>query len=139
MIILQTCPQCPLLVDRIASVVSDEFFRVVSNPRPLKDRPSIRRECVAIWSSSELHWNRHQGALVNVLSLSIYSQPLAQPEPKSTKKTLTLLQSHFTYLSPRSNAKSKSSVNDEFIGEYQSLMEQDFYNFVMFEVPWIVY
>jgi len=62
-----------------------------------------------------------------------------KPEPKSTKKILTLLQNHFTYLSPRSNAKSMSSLNEEFIGEYQSLMEQEFYNFVMFEVPWIVY
>jgi V-type H+-transporting ATPase subunit C len=62
-----------------------------------------------------------------------------KPEPKLIKKTLTLLQTHFTYLSPRSNAKSNSSANEEFTGEYQSLMEQEFYNFVMFEVPWIVY
>jgi V-type H+-transporting ATPase subunit C len=62
-----------------------------------------------------------------------------KPDPKFTKKILTILQTHFTYLSPRSNAKSNSRVNEEFIGEYQSLMEQEFYNFVMFEVPWIVY
>lgn len=43
------------------------------------------------------------------------------------------------YLSPRSNrAKGKKNEGDEFIGEYQSLMEQEFYDFVLFEVPWIV-
>jgi V-type H+-transporting ATPase subunit C len=43
------------------------------------------------------------------------------------------------YLSPRSNrGKGKKNEGDEFIGEYQSLMEQEFYDFVLFEVPWIV-
>lgn len=69
-------------------------------------------------------------------TLLIYS---VQPEPKSTKKTLTLLTNHFSYLSPRSNrAKGKKGDNEEFIGEYQTLMEQEFFDFVLFEVPWIV-
>jgi V-type H+-transporting ATPase subunit C len=62
-----------------------------------------------------------------------------QPEPKSAKKTFGLLQSHFIYLRPRSkNSQFKQGGGDEFIGEYQSLMEQEFFDFVMYEVPWIV-
>lgn len=62
-----------------------------------------------------------------------------KPDARSAKKTFSVLQSHFTYLSPRSNrAKGKKNEGDEFIGEYQSLMEQEFYDFVLFEVPWIV-
>jgi len=64
-----------------------------------------------------------------------------KPEPKSTKKTLSVLQSHFVYLGPRSkgaNSKQSSQADEEFIGEYQTLMEQEFFDFVLFEVPWIV-
>jgi len=62
-----------------------------------------------------------------------------KPEPKLTKKILTLLTNHFSYLSPRSNrAKIKQGENEEFVGEYQALMEQEFFDFVLFEVPWIV-
>jgi len=67
-----------------------------------------------------------------------------KPEPKSTNKTLSLLQTHFAYLAPRSNggaskSKKKQDTNEDFGGEYQSLMEQEFFDFVMYEVPWIVY
>ncbi|KAG2116952.1 ATPase V1 complex subunit C [Suillus clintonianus] len=62
-----------------------------------------------------------------------------RPEPKYTKKTLSVLTNHFSYLSPRSSGRSqKQSTNDEFAGEYQSLMEQEFFDFVLYEVPWIV-
>jgi V-type H+-transporting ATPase subunit C len=62
-----------------------------------------------------------------------------QPEPKLTKKTLTLLTNYFSYLSPRSNrAKGTKVDNEEFVGEYQTLLEQEFFDFVLFEVPWIV-
>ncbi|KAG0697161.1 ATPase V1 complex subunit C [Suillus ampliporus] len=62
-----------------------------------------------------------------------------RPEPKYTKKTLSVLTSHFSYLSPRSSGRSKKqSTNEEFAGEYQSLMEQEFFDFVLYEVPWIV-
>lgn len=68
-----------------------------------------------------------------------YTGIVIKPEPKLTKKTLTLLTNHFSYLSPRSNlAKGKKGDNEEFIGEYQTLMEQEFFDFVLFEVPWIV-
>jgi len=62
-----------------------------------------------------------------------------KPEPKTTKRTLAVLTNHFSYLSPRSNrAKGNNGENEEFVGEYQTLMEQEFFDFVLFEVPWIV-
>jgi len=62
-----------------------------------------------------------------------------KPEPKTTKRTLAVLTNHFSYLSPRSNrAKGNNGENEEFAGEYQTLMEQEFFDFVLFEVPWIV-
>ncbi|RDB28518.1 V-type proton ATPase subunit C 1 [Hypsizygus marmoreus] len=62
-----------------------------------------------------------------------------KPDSKSTKKIFNVLQAHFAYLSPRSNrAQGKKGEGEEFVGEYQSLMDQDFFDFVLFEVPWIV-
>ncbi|THH21563.1 hypothetical protein EW146_g37 [Bondarzewia mesenterica] len=65
-----------------------------------------------------------------------YIGVIIKPEPKSTKRTLTLLKNHFTYLSPRSRgAKPKSSsgggTTDEFVGEYQTLLEQEYFDFVL--------
>jgi len=56
------------------------------------------------------------------------------------KKTFGVLQTQFAYLRPRSNHQNqrKQSGNDEYMGEYSSLMEQEFFDFVLFEVPWIV-
>ncbi|KAG6885950.1 hypothetical protein C0993_007452 [Termitomyces sp. T159_Od127] len=66
-----------------------------------------------------------------------------KPDPKVTKKTFNLLQAQFTYLSPRSNrsstTKGSRAEGEEYIGEYQTLMDQEFFDFVLFEVPWIVY
>jgi V-type H+-transporting ATPase subunit C len=45
----------------------------------------------------------------------------------------------FEYLSPKSNAAKGGKVaREEFVGEFQTLMDQEFYNFVLYEVPWIV-
>jgi len=64
---------------------------------------------------------------------------IVKPDVKTTKKTLAVLTTHFSYLGPRSRgAKSKAGDTEEFVGEYQTLMEQEFFDFVMFEVPWIV-
>jgi len=71
-----------------------------------------------------------------------YTGIAIKPDPKSAKRTFGLLQTQFSYLRPRSNsnrAKSGRGDGDEFVGEYQTLMEQEFFDFVMFEVPWIVY
>ncbi|KAG8743407.1 Vacuolar ATP synthase subunit C [Ceratobasidium sp. 414] len=66
----------------------------------------------------------------------------ARPEPKTTKRTLDVLNTHFAYLGPKSKnrtAQKKSGVVDEeFVGEYQTLMEQEMFDYVLFEVPWIV-
>ncbi|KAI0067873.1 ATPase V1 complex subunit C [Artomyces pyxidatus] len=63
-----------------------------------------------------------------------------KPEPKATKRTLTLLQGHFSYLSPRSKGAtaSKGETTEEVSGEYQTLLDQEFFDFVLYEVPWIV-
>ncbi|KAJ7597281.1 hypothetical protein C8J56DRAFT_919669 [Mycena floridula] len=63
-----------------------------------------------------------------------------KPEGKSAKKTFNLLQSQFSYLRSRSNGGSTQhkGATDEFVGEYQSLLDQEFFDFVLFEVPWIV-
>ncbi|KAI0690687.1 ATPase V1 complex subunit C [Cytidiella melzeri] len=67
-----------------------------------------------------------------------------KPEAKSIKRTLTTLQSQFAYLGRRSNSttsnktsKSSNATTEEFAGEYQGLLEQEFFDFVLFEVPWI--
>ena len=56
--------------------------------------------------------------------------------------SLMVLQRQFSYLSARSQggAKVKSGVstNEDFVGEYQSLLDQEFFDFVMYEIPWVV-
>ncbi|KAI0307583.1 ATPase V1 complex subunit C [Multifurca ochricompacta] len=53
-----------------------------------------------------------------------------KPEPKTTKRTLTTLQRHFSYLSARSQGRATSKrggpTNEDFVGEYQSLLDQSF-------------
>ena len=65
-----------------------------------------------------------------------------QPEPKTQNKILSTLNSHFSYLAPRSNSKrvknKAGSGGEDFLGEYQTIMEQEFLDFVVFDVPWIV-
>jgi len=63
-----------------------------------------------------------------------------KPDPKLAKKIFSTLQIQFSYLSPRSKGtKSKGAgAGDEFIGEYQAILEQEFFDFVLFEVPWVV-
>lgn len=70
-----------------------------------------------------------------------YTGLIVKPEPKSTKKTFSALQTQFAYLRPRSNPnqdQKKQSGNEEYVGEYSALMDQEFFDFVLFEVPWIV-
>ncbi|KAG7099457.1 hypothetical protein E1B28_001308 [Marasmius oreades] len=66
-----------------------------------------------------------------------YIGVVIKPDVKSTKKTFHTLQSHFSYLRSRSKAAQTQGGGEEFIGEYQSLMEQEFYDFVLYEMPWI--
>ena len=74
-----------------------------------------------------------------VFSVQTDFQKKKQPEPKSIKKVFNILQTQFEYLSPKSNAAKGGKVTgDEFVGEYQTLMDQEFFNFVLYEVPWII-
>jgi V-type H+-transporting ATPase subunit C len=84
------------------------------------------------------------GIVVEV-SLSISNNDIVKtdlfnkPEPKSVKKVFNILQTQFEYLSPKSNAAKGGKVaGEEFVGEYQTLMDQEFFNFVLYEVPWII-
>ncbi|KAI0286790.1 ATPase V1 complex subunit C [Russula aff. rugulosa BPL654] len=65
-----------------------------------------------------------------------------KPEPKTTKRTLMVLQRQFSYLSARSQGPAKVkggvSANEDFVGEYQSLLDQEFFDFVLYEIPWVV-
>jgi len=65
-----------------------------------------------------------------------------KPEPNATKRTLVVLQRHFSYLSAHSRGSAKSkggrSTNEDFVGEYQSLLDQEFFDFVLYEIPWVV-
>jgi V-type H+-transporting ATPase subunit C len=53
-----------------------------------------------------------------------------------------VLQRQFSYLSARSQGQAKSkggvSTNEDLVGEYQSLLDQEFFDFVLYEIPWIV-
>jgi V-type H+-transporting ATPase subunit C len=51
-----------------------------------------------------------------------------------------VLTTQFAYLAPRSNKSKGKGQNDnqEVMGEYQTLMEQEFFDFVVFDVPWII-
>jgi V-type H+-transporting ATPase subunit C len=69
------------------------------------------------------------------------------PDPKSTKRLVTNLQTHFAYLAPRSNgskgkalAASTSGGDNaaEYGGEYAALMEEEIFDFVLMEVPRVV-
>jgi V-type H+-transporting ATPase subunit C len=54
-----------------------------------------------------------------------------------------VLQRQFSYLSARSQGPAKSkakggATNEDFVGEYQSLLDQEFFDFVLYEIPWVV-
>ncbi|KAF5311794.1 hypothetical protein D9619_003322 [Psilocybe cf. subviscida] len=61
-----------------------------------------------------------------------------KPDHKNVKKIFGTLQTQLAYLSPRSNAAQGGKTSEEFAGEYQTLMDQEFFDFVIYEVPWIV-
>ncbi|PVG04830.1 putative VMA5-H+-ATPase V1 domain 42 kd subunit, vacuolar [Serendipita vermifera] len=67
------------------------------------------------------------------------------PEPKTTTKLISTLQTQFEYLAPRTKgskfkgAKGGSGDTTEYGGEYAALMEEEIFDFVLMEVPRIVY
>ncbi|KAI6045119.1 ATPase V1 complex subunit C [Pisolithus marmoratus] len=64
-----------------------------------------------------------------------------KPDARYVKKAFNILTSQLSYLAPRSGRSSKKfkGGSEEFVGEYQALLEQEFYDFVLYEVPWIIY
>lgn len=64
-----------------------------------------------------------------------------QPDPKCSKKMLGQLQAHFTYLGSRfgraAGVKGSVGADEDFVGEYQTLLEQEMFDFVLYEIPWI--
>jgi len=72
---------------------------------------------------------------------SNYVGLVVKPNPQASNRTLSILQDHFKYLASRSTGgrgKTGSNDTEDFAGEYQTVLDQEFFNFVVFEVPWIV-
>lgn len=68
-----------------------------------------------------------------------YTALIVKPQSKLSAKTLGVLTSHFEYLKPASEkSRGKQAGNVEIAGEYQAIMEQEYYDFVLVEIPWIV-
>jgi len=68
-----------------------------------------------------------------------YTGLIVKPEPKLSKKTLSLLMTHFSYLQPSSaKTKGKIDTDSEMAGEYQQVIEQEYFDFVLMEIPWII-
>jgi len=70
-----------------------------------------------------------------------YTGVAIKPDPKYSKKMLAQLQAHFTYLGSRfgraAGTKGPGGTNEDFVGEYQTLLEQEMFDFVLYEVPWV--
>ncbi len=63
----------------------------------------------------------------------------SKPETKNTKKVFNVLQAQFAYLTSKSNAaQSNKAGNEEFVGEFQTVLDQEFFDFILYEVPWII-
>jgi len=70
-----------------------------------------------------------------------YTGVVLKPDPKYSKRMLALLQAHFAYVGSRfgraAGAKGSGGTNEDFVGEYQTLLEQEMFDFVLYEIPWI--
>lgn len=58
-----------------------------------------------------------------------------QPEPKTAVKTLKQLSARFNYLASRKDKATKQVQTDDMVGEWANVMEQEYYDFVLFEIP----
>jgi len=71
-----------------------------------------------------------------------YTGLVVKPETKTTKKTLSILTTHLAHLTPRSKKSGAGGGSgaraEDIMGEYQAIMDQEYLDFVFFEVPWIV-
>ena len=71
-----------------------------------------------------------------------YAGVIVNPQPKIALRALKALSGQFSYLSaasrgPQAQKKGKSggAVGDEVGGEWASVMEAEYYDFVLFEIP----
>lgn len=74
-----------------------------------------------------------------------YAGVIVRPEPKTAVKTLRSLSTQYSYLAAASrgpSSKKKSSKSggvsagsDDVVGEFAQLMEAEYYDFVLFEIP----
>lgn len=69
-----------------------------------------------------------------------YAGVIVRPEPKTAVKTLKSLSSEFQYLArasggPHSKKGKSSNVNYDVGGEWASIMEAEYYDFVLYEIP----
>ncbi|KAL1406367.1 Vacuolar ATP synthase subunit C [Vanrija albida] len=65
-----------------------------------------------------------------------YSGFVVKPEPKTAVKTLKLLSAHYNYLgSAKSRDAKKGNTDEAAVGEWAGVMEQEYYDFVLFELP----
>ncbi|WOO83896.1 V-type proton ATPase subunit C [Vanrija pseudolonga] len=64
-----------------------------------------------------------------------YSGFVVKPEPKTAVKTLKLLSAHYNYLGSAKSREAKNVSNDDNVGEWAGVMEQEYYDFVLFELP----
>jgi V-type H+-transporting ATPase subunit C len=77
-----------------------------------------------------------------------YAGVVVKPDPKTASRTLKALQDHFGYLAAASQAPNRGErgkgkgkaagaggVGEEVGGEWAGVMEQEYFDFVLFEVP----
>lgn len=70
-----------------------------------------------------------------------YAGVIVRPEPKTAIKSLRTLSGQFSYLASASRGpgtkkgKSGGVSNDDVQGEWASVMEAEYYDFVLFEIP----
>ena len=137
-------PALTMSTDRASTALADKLLRSVPDPCALEGHPAIRRERAAIWSPGALRRLLYQGQSLPSTARAprrhlIPSVP--QPESKATKRTLATLQSQLAYLGRRGSqpqGKASGTSGEELGGEYQTLLEQEYFDFVLFEIPWIV-
>lgn len=61
--------------------------------------------------------------------------PDAQPEPKTAVKTLKQLSARFNYLATGKDKALKTIHADDMVGEWANVMEAEYYDFVLAELP----
>ncbi|BEI92838.1 uncharacterized protein CcaverHIS019_0504660 [Cutaneotrichosporon cavernicola] len=64
-----------------------------------------------------------------------YAGVIVKPEPKTAVKTLKQLSARFNYLATGKDKEAKLVHADDMVGEWANVMEQEYYDFVLFEIP----